>query len=129
MEERYINNPLTVTIPKAEKKIKETYTESEKKSNIKAVSFNEYKIWVPSNYLLASGNRISSALNIKIKNLDFDSGIIHVEKTKNRKQQLIPMSTILSDILQEYWQYRQGQPEDYLICNSYGQQAYQRTIQ
>lgn len=80
MEERYITNPFTVTIPKTEKKIKETYTEAElklllKKPNIKEVSFNEYKIWVFSNYLLATGNRISSALSVKIKNLDFDSGV------------------------------------------------------
>ena len=133
MKEKYIQQ-FTIPIPKAEKKIKETYTEAElnlllKKPDIRKVTFNQYKLWVLSNYLLATGNRISSALNIKMKNLDFDNQIIHVEKAKNRKQQLIPMSKSLQKILQEYLLYRKGSPDDYLFCNSYGLQANQRTIQ
>lgn len=133
MEEKYIK-PFGIPIPKVEKKIKETYTDSElrillKKPNIKKVTFTEYKTWVYSNYLLATGNRISSALNLKIKNLDFDGGIIVIEKTKNRKQQLIPMSKTLADILTEYLQYRKGEPEDYVFCNQFGGQGDERSQQ
>ena len=32
------------------------------------------------------------------------------------------MSKELKSVLQEYLQYRQGEPEDYLFCNAYGQQ-------
>ena len=44
-------------MPKADKKIKETYTDEElkkllKKPNLKRCEFNEYKTWVFSNYLL-----------------------------------------------------------------------------
>lgn len=133
MEQRYLP-PFSIPIPKTDKKIKATYTDTElkvllKKPNIKKVSFTQYKIWVLSNYLLATGNRISSALNLKICNFDFDDETILIEKTKNRRQQIIPMSRVLKDIIGEYLTYRNGNPDEYVFCNNYGGVADQRTIQ
>ena len=133
MEQGYLT-PFRITIPKAEKKIKETYTDYElslllAKPNVNKVSFNRYKIWALSNYLFATGNRISSALSIKIKDLDFENNMITIQKTKNRKQQIIPMSKVLKDILIEYLSYRKGNGEDYVFCNEWGLQANIRTTQ
>lgn len=133
MEERYLPH-FSIPIPKTDKKIKETYTDAElkillKKPNVKSVSFTQYKIWVLTNYLLATGNRISSALNLKIGHLDFDAETILIDKTKNRKQQIIPMSKVLKDILMEYLTYRNGNSDDYVFCNNYGGQPDQRTFQ
>ena len=123
-----------INLLKTEKKIKETYTEAElklllKKPNLSKVSFNEYKIWVLENYLLGTGNRISTALELKIKDIDFQSGVITLRRTKNRKQQIIPLSSTLSVILEEYLKIRKGTKDDYVFCNSYGGQANTRTIQ
>lgn len=133
MEQGYLT-PFRIAIPKAEKKIKETYTDYElslllAKPNVNKVSFNRYKIWALSNYLFATGNRISSALSIKIKDLDFENNMITIQKTKNRKQQIIPMSKVLKDILIEYLSYRKGNGEDYVFCNEWGLQANIRTTQ
>ena len=100
-----------------------------KKPNMKACDFTEYKIWVFSNYLMGTGNRISSALNIKIMDLDFDNALIQVNKAKNRKAQMIPMSATLSTVLQEYLVYRKGEATDYLFCNSSGGRGDTRTYQ
>lgn len=118
-ETGYLTN-FTVHIQKVDKKIKETYNEQElnllfKKPNLKECSFVEYRTWIFSNYLLATGNRISSVLNLKIEFLDFANNLITVNKMKNRKAQIIPMSKTLSNILQEYLQYRNGEPADYLF--------------
>ena len=123
-----------ITIPKADKKLKETYTDSElqlllKKPDIKTCSFSEYKIWVFSNYLLATGNRISTALNLRIEDVDFTNGIIQLNQTKNRTSQIIPLSPALNKILKEYLRYRKGQPKDYVFCNSFGNQGDKRTYQ
>ena len=123
-----------VVIPKADKKLKETYTDSElkvllAKPDIKTCSFSEYKIWVFSNYLLATGNRISTALNLRIEDIDFMNGIIQLNQTKNRISQLIPLSPTLSKILKEYLRYRKGQPKDFVFCNSFGNQGDKRTYQ
>ena len=71
-----------IVIPMADKKLKETYTDSElkvllEKPDIKTCSFSEYRIWVFSNYLLATGNRISTALNLRIEDIDFMNNPIH----------------------------------------------------
>ena len=123
-----------IKLPKVNKKIKETYTDDElrvllKKPNIKTCNFTEYKIWVFTNYLMATGNRISSALDIKIGDLDFDSALISIHRAKNRKAQIIPMSATLSSVLQEYLVYRKGEPSDYLFCNAVGERPHMRTYQ
>ncbi|AMJ42350.1 tyrosine-type recombinase/integrase [Anaerotignum propionicum] len=123
-----------IKLPKADKKIKETYTDEElkvllKKPNLKNTDFTEYKTWVYSNYLLATGNRISSALDIKIRDLDFNNQLIQMNTSKNRKAQIIPMSDSLAVILKEYLNYRKGTSDDYLFCNSFGGKSDLRTYQ
>lgn len=123
-----------IHLPKCNKEIKEIYTDEQlerllAKPDINSCSFTEYKTWVFENYLIATGNRLSTALNVRIKDIDFDNGIIVLRKTKNRKQQIIPLSATLADVLQEYLVVRGGQPEDYLFCNNYGEQASNRTWQ
>lgn len=123
-----------IHIPKVDKKLKETYTDTElkvllKKPDLKTCSFSEYKIWVFSNYLLATGNRISTALNVKIEDIDFTNGLIQLNHTKNRTSQLIPLSQTLATILKEYLKYRKGTPKDYVFCNTYGNKGDIRTYQ
>lgn len=123
-----------IRLIKAEKKIKETYTDEElirllQKPDINTCTFSCYKTWVFENYLLGTGNRISTALDVHIGDINFQSGTITLRKTKNRKQQIIPLSHTLADILQEYLQIRGGEDEDYLFCNEYGDKASCRTYQ
>jgi len=123
-----------ITIPKAVKKVKETYTDEElkvllKKPNLSKCSFTEYKTWVYINYLLATGNRISTVINLKIKDLDFDNMLIKLTTTKNKRQQIIPMAQSLKPILVEYLEIRGGNAEDYVFCTETGAQAKIRTME
>jgi integrase/recombinase XerD len=133
MDEGYIPT-FKIKLPKIDKPIKEIYLDNElvkllRKPNVKTCDFTEYKMWVLSNFLLATGNRISSVIEIKIGDLDFQNALIQVNKAKNRKAQIIPMSTVLSEILYEYLTYRKGETSDFLFCNAYGEKAHQRTYQ
>ena len=133
MEDRYIPT-FKIQLIKAEKKIKETYTEDElmrllEKPDVNNCTFSCYKTWVFENYLLGTGNRISTALDLHIGDINFQSGVIILRKTKNRKQQIIPLSATLAEILQEYLQIRGGEADDYVFCNEYGAQASSRTYQ
>lgn len=110
---------------KVDKDIIETYTQEElklllKKPDLKKCSFLEYRNWVIVNFLMATGCRASTLVNIKIKDLDFENELITYKVTKNRKQQIVPMSNTLKHILIEYLQYRNGKVEDYLFVNAYG---------
>jgi len=126
MELGYLSN-FKIQLLKTEKKIKITYTDCElalllKKPNMNSCTFTEYRNWVVTNYLLATGNRISTICNIKIQDIDFSSDTIILTKTKNRKQQTIPLSRSLILILVEYLKFRKGSSEDYLFCNYCGKQ-------
>ena len=119
---------------KADKEIKETYTDEElalllKKPNIKQCDFTEYRNWVIVNYLLATGNRVSTVANIQIKDIDFAGGMIRLTKTKNRQHMIVPLSQTMVKILQEYLSYRQGEPNDYLFCTQFGKQASRDCLQ
>jgi integrase/recombinase XerD len=129
--------PFKITLLKTEKVIKQTYTDAEiklllRKPDVSKCNFAEYRNWVIVNYLLATGNRASTVVNIKIENVDLDNETIILTKTKNRKQQIIPISRSLVPILREYIKYRKGNTENYLFCNVYGNKltvyALQHTI-
>ncbi len=124
----------SIELIKAEKKVKVVYSDSElqlllKKPNIKKCSFAEFRNWVIVNYALATGNRVSTIINLKICDIDFENGYIMLSKTKNKKQQIIPLASTLEGILNEYLGYRKGEPSDYLFCNSYGRQLHDRSLQ
>lgn len=133
MEEKHIPT-FKIRLIKAEKKIKETHTSEElvrllEKPDVDNCTFSCYKTWVFEKYLLGTGNRISTAFALHIGDIDFQNGVIVLRKTKNRKQQIIPLSATLADILQAYLQVRGGESEDYLFCNEYGEKASCRTYQ
>ncbi len=129
----YMRNFKIHTI-KQEKKIKETYTDEElekllKRPDKKKTSFTNYKTWAFENYLLGTGNRLRTALNVQIRDIDFENGYIYLRKTKNRNEQVIPLSKTLSDVLMEYLTVRGGEPEDYLFCDDYGKKAKEHSYQ
>lgn len=133
MDEGFIPQ-FKVSLAKQEKKIKETYNDTElscllKKPNTKACSFAEFRNWVTINYLLGTGNRLSSITNLKIGDIDFDNSVIYIRKTKNRQQQVIPLSRTLENVLVEYLEYRKGNPDDYLFCDNYGNAMLNRSMQ
>lgn len=133
MERKNIE-PFRIQLIRAEKKIKETYTDEELmkllvKPNLDKCSFSDFRDWVIVNYLLATGNRLSSVANLRIGDLVFENSNIVIRKTKNRKQQVIPMSTSIEKILKEYLSIRKGVADDYAFCDCYGNPCTSRAIQ
>lgn len=117
----------TVHVPRQEQKVKETYTQSElvtllKKPNMKKCTFAEFRSWVLINYLIGTGNRISTALAVRIRDLDFDDCTIRLNTVKNRRQQVIPMAQTLKAVLIDYLDIRGGKPDDFLFCSETGDQ-------
>ena len=96
-----------VHMPKAEKKMKETYSEAElkillKKPDTNHCTFTTYKTWVFENFMLGTGMRISTAINLHISDIHFDDGLIFLGKLKNRKQQYIPLSNIVGQLSRQF---------------------------
>ena len=118
---------------KVDKSHIETYNENElqlllKKPNVKKCSFTEYQSWVMTNFLFSTGVRQRSLMNIKIKDLDFDNNVVYVNVTKNRKPLIVPLNQTMVSIMEEYLKYRHHKSnDDYLFCNSFGQQLVKST--
>ncbi len=106
MEKRLIKER-AITVKYIEADIKEVYTASELDLLLKRPSkdceFWEYRDWVVINYLLATGNRIGTIVNIKVSDLDFEENMVAVNVQKNKKKSRIPLENgKLVRILKEY---------------------------
>lgn len=127
MELGYIEE-FKITIHKAQKKIKETYTDREieillEKPDVKKCDFVEYRTWVIVNFLLGTGCRANTLCNIKVRDINLQDGYVVYTATKNKKQQIVPISNKLCLITQEYLTYRQPETvEDYLFISVYSEQ-------
>lgn len=124
-EQEYIDKPFKINTIKETEVIKQPYTEEELerllvKPNMN--QFHEYRNWVIINFLLATGCRASTLLNIKKKHINFDNDTIIFEHTKNRKSQIIPIAKSLRPILLEYFELLEDDIEenDYAFPSQWG---------
>lgn len=80
MDNDYCNRFKTKLV-KQDEIIKDTYSEEQllkllKKPNIKKCNFAEYRNWVIINYLVSTGNRSNTIINIQIKDLDLYNQVV-----------------------------------------------------
>ena len=130
--ERDYMEPIEAKLMKEDAEIKEPYTEAELRRLLKKPKSNrwtEWRSWAAVNYLIATGNRASTIVNLKIADLDFDEMTIHLRQVKNRKQQLIPLSSALKDILSQYLKTWEWTSDDYLFPACTGGQLNLRAFQ
>jgi len=92
-------------------------------------SFATFRDWAILCTLLATGMRLGSLLHLRITDFDFVQKEILLTTTKNRKQQVIPLSYSLEPVLNAYLKIRGGESNDYLFCNSFGEQLNKRTCE
>ncbi|MDW7662709.1 MAG: tyrosine-type recombinase/integrase [Bacillota bacterium] len=130
----YIKNFHMPTM-RAVKEIKETYTDAELKLLLKkpskkhiAESFADYRSWVIINYLMATGNRASTLVSLKVEDLDLDAGYGTLKFTKNKKQQIIPLADVLIPILSEYIKVCHFNNDDWLFPSVYGEKLTVRAL-
>ena len=86
--------------------LKEVYTDAEieklQKRPNKDDDFTEYRNWVMVNFFLGTGARISTVINVKISDVDFESNLIYLNRQKGGKKNAIPIHSELKPILREY---------------------------
>jgi integrase/recombinase XerD len=111
---------------KVTKQIKEVYSDAElrillKKPDTKQCGFDDLRDWACENFLLSCGSRLSSIVNIQMKDVNLPEREIILRHTKNRTQQILNIGTALYGVLVEYLRYRQPKSEDdYLFSTWHG---------
>lgn len=124
--------PIEILIPKYEEELKEPYSNEEMERLLaKPVTNNwvEYRNWVMVNYFFATGQRLSTVLNIKIAHLDLINARVKLSWNKDKKQKYMPLSSALVKILSEYISRSNLQEQDYLFPEYEGKKLQKRSAE
>lgn len=81
--------------------------------------FVEWRTWAIVNWVLATGNRAATIVDIKINDINYSKREITLGHTKNKKAQILPLSSSLESVLKEYirmWR-ADADLDAYLFCN------------
>lgn len=110
-----------VKIPTVDSEKKIVYTEDEltlllKKPNLDNCLVGDYKGWVMVNFLLGTGCRSETLLNVKLQDIKFDEDLILFTHMKTRRQITIPLSPTLKLVLREYEEVLDFSQDDYLFA-------------
>ncbi len=101
------------------------------KQQCPAVSFAPWVMETLVHLIYACGLRISEALNLKIKDIDFTESTLSLWKTKFHKERLVPFSLEIRNRLQTYLAERATRfpdlcsPGDFVFCHRRGKYAYE----
>lgn len=129
MENGWIE-PFRIPIQNVETPLKQTYTETELKRLLKKPDiddFVQYRNWVIINWFIATGCRVSSTCDVKVKDILLDERQANINRQKNGEPIRIPLVSRMLNILREYIHaYREddeGIPleEEYLFCTFDGE--------
>lgn len=83
----------------------------------KADSFSEWRTWAIVNFVLATGCRASTVINVRLPDINFGSKVITLAHTKNKKAQYLPLSPMLEKNLYEYLRMWEFNDEAWLFPN------------
>lgn len=129
-----------IKTPKVTRQIKHIYTDEELRALLqhprnlkrqnggKKVTFVEYRDWAFVNYIMGTGQRLSTIINIKIKDLDLQNGLVYLHHLKNRKQIVLPLTSSLVEVMKDYLRIRGNNQNDYLFCTAFGEKVAPSTM-
>lgn len=119
----YVDSPIRINMVKGQEEPIKAFPEEDlllilqRPTNLD--DFVEWRNWMISNWILATGNRASTVCDLHIGDVDFKNREITLRHTKNKKSQVIPLSSTLETLLKEYiitWRF-ESSPEDYIFPN------------
>jgi integrase/recombinase XerD len=126
-ERAYIVDDLKVELVKGQEEVIEVYTDEELDKLLTKPHSNEsfamWRDWAIVNWVLGTGNRLNTIINIKIGDVHFGRKEIVIRAQKNKKATVIPLSAKLSAVLKTYIRKCLSEmgDDDYLFCNIYGE--------
>ena len=131
-EKRGISEHIDIIIPKYEKELKEPYTDTEMSLLLirpKGNNWIDYRCWAMVNYFFATGQRLSTVINIKVRDVDLINKCVFLAWNKDKIQKYLPLSTQICRILQEYIFISKLEQDDYLFPEVTGKQLRKRSCQ
>ena len=121
-----------ISLIKEDETLKEPYTEAELQKLLKQPETSfwaEWRTWAVINLLVATGVRASTVVNIRVSDVDFEHNIIRLRKLKNRKQQFVPISTALKEVLSQYLKIWDWDENSFLFPGVHNEQIQSHTLE
>ncbi len=128
IKNEYIEKSFKVALVRHQETQKEGYTDEEIMKLLEPPknkkNFVELRTFTIIQWIIATGNRISTVINIKNSDIDFKNKTITLAHTKNKKLQVIPLSDNLAKAVRSYQKKtsKMGIESEYLFFNVYGEQ-------
>lgn len=133
--EGYIDEKIDVKLNKGQEEIIEVYEEEEIQRLIekpkKGASFVEWRTWAIVCWILGTGNRIDTIINVKMGDVHFGRDEILIRAQKNKKASIIPLDKTLKNVLRTYISKCRPNASDdkWLFCNVEGNQLSTNALQ
>ena len=127
-EEKGLIDGFKCPIKEVEPNIKNVYTDKELQLltvKPKVEKFTEYRNYIIITLILATGARINTLINLRVKDVDIENGYINFNTTKTHKTIILGLEPKARKELSEYithWRTQDTKPTDFLFCNEYGEQ-------
>ena len=125
-ERALLGERIKVELVKGQENQKEVYTDEELQKLLakphSGENFAMWRTWAIINWILATGSRASTIINVKIGDVHFSRKEIVIREQKNKKPDIIPLSAKLSSVLKTYLKKTnliECSDNTYLFCNQY----------
>ncbi|MBV4429071.1 tyrosine-type recombinase/integrase [Clostridium tyrobutyricum] len=94
------------------------------KPNLQHCAFSEYIAYTAINIFVYTGCRVSTAINIKISDIDLENNLIYFRHTKNKKPHCVPLAEELRKVLSKHFKLLENQniKTEYILISAYGEQ-------
>ncbi len=126
-EERQYIEPFRIKLIKVQEEMPKDYTVEEVKALLKKpdkkAKFTEWRTWAICCFVVGTGARLGTLVDIRMKDIDLMNGKVFYQHTKNKKLQTANLPPQLVKSLTDYinmWRYDVVE-DDYLFCNVSGE--------
>lgn len=125
--EKILRRKFFFSIPRAKKSqyLPTVFTKEEIKQILGTIQSVKHKLLLGLMY--SSGLRVSEVVNVKVKDLDFSSKLLHIRQGKGAKDRTSILSEKVAGILEKYVKNRTIQ--DFVFENDRGGKLTERTVQ
>ena len=105
-DRKYIETPFKIKLIEAQEEQLKLFTDEEIVELLEKPrrndGFVEWRTWAIVSWVLGTGNRAATICDVKLTDVSFSKKEILLGHTKNRKAQIIPLSSSLETVLKEY---------------------------
>ena len=115
--------PFTIKLIPEQEETPKTFDDDEVKLLLERpdrnADFTEWRTYVIVNWILATGNRVSTICSFRVGDLDMKTGYVTLPHTKNKKADRLPISSRLLTVMKEYLrtQRKTVAPKEWLFCD------------